>query len=161
MVNPTDIFAALAGTYTLLNTSSTLNGTAVPDLAYGEAPIGLITYTAAGYMSATLAATEPDLRPANLTFPFQASDPDSLWALVGKHSLAYAGPFRVSDAIPANETHGQIFHGPLVVANVPAWVGSSQRRNYSVIDEGGERYLRIESRRDAGNEGVLWWRKVA
>ncbi|PVH94647.1 hypothetical protein DM02DRAFT_539043, partial [Periconia macrospinosa] len=150
--------------------NSTFNGTPVPDRAYGEAPIGLLTYTASGYMSATLAATEPNLRPSNLSFPFSPSDPDSLWSLVGKHTLAYAGPFSVSDAIEADEVHGQIFHGPLVVANVPAWVGSRQVRNYTIFrgvaaggkgGEGNETLVRIDSRRDGGNEGVLWWKKVA
>lgn len=112
-------------------------------------------------MSATLAATEPELRPENLTFPFNPEDPDELWALVGKHSLAYAGPITLSDAIPANETHGQVFHGPLIVSNIPAWVGTSQRRNYTIIKENNDTLLHIQSRRDGGNTGELWWRKLA
>jgi hypothetical protein len=110
-------------------------------------------------MSATITATEPYLRP-NLTFPFQTSDLDSDWALVGKHSIGYAGPFRVNTALPANKTSGQIFHGPLTVANVPTWVNTEQRRNYTVVEEGGSKYLRIGSERGGGYRGVLWWKRV-
>lgn len=110
-------------------------------------------------MSATIAATEPAFRP-NLTFPYQDSDLDSDWALVGKHSIGYAGPFRVNDALPANKTQGQLFHGPLVAANVPTWTGTEQKRNYTVIREGRETYLRIGSERGGGFRGVLWWKRV-
>ncbi|KAI8933868.1 hypothetical protein NX059_009566 [Plenodomus lindquistii] len=157
------IYKAIAGTYTLLNTSSTANFIPVPDRAYGTAPVGILIYTATGFMSATITATEPELRP-NLTFPFNFNDTDADWALVGKHSIGYAGPLRINAALPANETSGQVFHGPLTVANVPTWQGDSQPRNYTVIDqeEEGEmvRYLRIGSDRGNGNRGVLWWKRI-
>jgi hypothetical protein len=110
-------------------------------------------------MSATITATEPEFRP-NLTFPFQVTDKDSDWALVGKHSIGYAGPFSVNEELPANATQGQVFHGPLVTANVPTWVGQKHRRNYTVVEEGGETYLRIGSERGGGYRGVLWWKRV-
>ncbi|KZM20237.1 uncharacterized protein EKO05_0003683 [Ascochyta rabiei] len=154
-----DIVATLAGTYTLVNTSSTLNDVPVPDAAYGAAPVGILTYSKSGYMSATITATEPQLQP-NLTFPFQASDLDSDWALIGKHSIGYAGPFRVNEALPANKTSGQVFHGPLVVANVPTWVGTEQKRNYTVVREGRDTLLRIGSERGGGHKGVLWWKRI-
>ncbi|KAH3911465.1 hypothetical protein HBI56_103630 [Parastagonospora nodorum] len=157
----TEILGALAGTYTLINTTSALNGVSIPDAAYGTAPIGILIYTSTGWMSATITATEPELRPPQLIFPFQANDTDADWALVGKHSIGYAGPLRLSDAIPANLTHGQVFHGPLTVANVPSWKGQNQRRNFTVIEEGGETLLRIGSERGGGYTGVLWWRRVA
>lgn len=84
-VKPQDIIAALAGTYTLVNTSrpephclfisstkpsSTLYGVPVPDAAYSSAPLGILTYSRSGHMSATITATEPQLRP-DLTIPFQ------------------------------------------------------------------------------------------
>jgi hypothetical protein len=49
---------------------STFNGKPVPDRAYGENPVGIITYSKSGYMSATITATEPEYRPENLRFPF-------------------------------------------------------------------------------------------
>lgn len=129
----------------------------IPDAAYGEAPTGIITYSRSGYMSATISATEPELRPQNLTFPFTPDQSESDWALVGKHSIGYAGPFSISDAIPATPERGQIFHGPLVAANVPRWVGSRQVRNYTIVHQGNETYLNIQSRRDGGFTGELWW----
>jgi hypothetical protein len=114
-------------------------------------------------MSATITATEPWLRP-NLTFPYQVNDTDADWALVGKHSIGYAGPLRISDAIPANETNGQVFHGPLTVANVPTWVNTSQRRNYTIYEREEEgniaKYLLIGSERGGGYCGVLWWKRL-
>jgi hypothetical protein len=143
-----------------LSLSSAHNGIPIPDLAYGSAPTGILIYTSTGWMSATITATEPSLRPSNLTFPFLPNDTDADWALVGKHSIGYAGPLRLSDAIPASETNGQVFHGPLSVANVPSWVGQSHRRNYTVVQEGGEVLLRIGSERGGGFTGVLWWKRV-
>lgn len=110
-------------------------------------------------MSATITATEPAFRP-NLTFPYQPNDTDADWAAVGRHSIGYAGPLRLSDAIPASESSGQVFHGPLTVANVPTWVGQSHRRNYTVVEEGGETFLKIGSERGGGFTGVLWWKRV-
>ncbi|CAN9374730.1 unnamed protein product [Alternaria alternata] len=147
VLNDTAILNALAGTYSLVNTSSTLNGVSIPDLPYGEAPVGLLIYTATGFMSATITATEPEFRP-NLTFPYQANDTDADWARVGKH-----------------QHWGQIFHGPLTVANVPTWVGQNHRRNYTVVEVEEEgtivKYLRIGSERGGGYRGVLWWKRLA
>ncbi|KAH7137909.1 Lipocalin-like domain-containing protein [Dendryphion nanum] len=160
MVNASEILSALAGTYFLVNTSSFFQGTPVPDVSYGEAPVGLLTYTASGFMSATITATEPEFRPENLTFPFLPNQTNEDWALVGKHSIGYAGPLRVNDALPANKTHGQVFHGPLIVANVPSMANATQRRNYTVVDRGNATYLRIGSERGGGFTGELWWKKL-
>ncbi|KAF1944618.1 hypothetical protein EJ02DRAFT_340554 [Clathrospora elynae] len=158
-----EILTALAGTYTLVNTSSTLHDLPIPDEPYGAHPVGVLIYTASGYMSATITATEPFLRP-NLTFPYQASDSDADWALVGKHSVGYAGPLRINPDIPASETEGQVFHGPLTVANVPTWVGAEHRRNYTVVEREEEgksvKYLEIGSERGGGYRGILWWKRV-
>ncbi|KAF2128221.1 hypothetical protein P153DRAFT_387176 [Dothidotthia symphoricarpi CBS 119687] len=153
------IVAALAGTYSLVNTSSTLNGISIPDEPYGAHPVGILTYSASGYVSATITATEPEYRPA-LTFPYQPDDTDHDWAQIGKHSIAYAGPFHINEALPASRTDGQLFHGPLVVANVPTWVGVEHKRNYTVVKEGSETYLRIGSERGGGYRGVLWWKRL-
>lgn len=56
----------------------------VVDRAYGAAPVGVLTYTTEGYMSANIMATEPEFRPPGLTFPFQDNQSDADWALVGK-----------------------------------------------------------------------------
>ncbi|KAH6878740.1 Lipocalin-like domain-containing protein [Alternaria rosae] len=157
------IFKALSGTYSLVNTSSSRNGEPIPDLPYGKAPVGLLIYTESGFMSATITATEPEFRP-NLTFPYQPNDSDADWALVGKHSIGYAGPYSVNEELPATETEGQIFHGPLTVANVPTWEGQKGKRNYTIVEveENGEevKYLKIGSERGNGYRGILWWKKV-
>lgn len=137
------IYSALAGTYSLINTTSARDGEPIPDEAYGEQPVGIITYSKSGWMSATITASEPELRP-NLTFPFLPEHDDADWALVGKHSIGYAGPFTISRDIAANTTHGQIFHGPLTVANVPTWVNSLQRRNYTVYSTPEGKLLHIQ-----------------
>lgn len=74
--------------------------------------------------------------------------------------LCYAGPLSVSDAIPASNVSGQVIHGPLDVATIPAWVGTSQLRNYTVFEDAdGETLLRITSPRPTGTAN-LWWRKL-
>lgn len=153
------ILEAIAGTYSLINTTSALNGEPIPDEAYGEHPVGIITYSKSGWMSATITATEPELRP-NLTFPFQPEDAETDWALVGKHSIGYAGPVTISRDIPATPIRGQIFHGPLTVANVPSWVNTLQRRNYTIHNTAEGKLLNIQSVRGGGYTGELWWRKV-
>ncbi|KAL8369501.1 hypothetical protein RB595_000023 [Gaeumannomyces hyphopodioides] len=153
-----NIMNVLAGTYMLLNTSTTQNGVSVPDEAYGSNPSGILVYTKSGFVTATITSTDPEDRPSGLTFPPQAGQSDADWATVARHLIAYAGPVTVSDAIPATNESGQIFHGPLTVAHVPSWVGQMHRRNYTLFE--GGRLLKIGSKRDGGNEGTLWWRKM-
>jgi len=161
---PESILAALAGTYSLVNTSSTFNNVPVPETVYGQHPVGLLTYTAAGYMSATITATEPEFRP-RVSFPYKANETDTDWATIGRHSIGYAGALTVNTELPANLTSGQVFHGPLVVSNVPTMVGNKERRNYTVVERTEEgqvvRYLRIGSERGDGHRGLLWWKKIA
>ena len=94
------------------------------------------------------------------TFPLPTRD-----LLLRPHSsqpslLCYAGPLSVSDTIPASDTSGQVIHGPLDVATIPAWVGTSQARNYTVFeDDDGKTLLRITSPRPTGTAN-LWWRKL-
>ncbi|KAL0944745.1 uncharacterized protein CTRU02_202632 [Colletotrichum truncatum] len=77
MVNATEIIAALAGTYALLNTSATNNGVPVPDRVYGDNPVGILTYSKSGYMSATITSTDAEDRPEGLTFPFEDGQSDT------------------------------------------------------------------------------------
>lgn len=84
--------------------------------------------------------------------------------MVGKHSIGYAGPFRLNSAIPATVTAGQVFHGPLTVANVPTMVGQEHKRNYTIIARKEEsktvKYLKIGSERGGGYKGELWWKRL-
>ncbi|CCF38710.1 hypothetical protein CH063_09735 [Colletotrichum higginsianum] len=157
-MQPTEIIAILAGTYQLLNTSATRDGVPVEDRTYGSNPVGILSYSKSGYMSATITSTDPEHRPANLTFPFQDGQSDADWAQIGKHSIGYAGPFSLTDAIEATATSGQLVHGPLTVANVPTMVGVRQVRNYTTFENGN--LLRISSQRDGSNRGELWWKRL-
>ncbi|KAL2073307.1 hypothetical protein VTL71DRAFT_10631 [Oculimacula yallundae] len=157
-MQPTQILAILAGTYSLMNTSAWLDEVPVPDAVYGSNPVGILTYSKSGYMSATLTSTDLEDRPESLTFPFRDGQTDEDWAKVGRHSIGYAGPLQISTAIPATSTHGQVIHGPLIVANVPSMAGASHVRNYTLFEDG--KILLIASQRDARNRGELWWRRV-
>ncbi|KAI6258699.1 hypothetical protein MCOR19_004932 [Pyricularia oryzae] len=148
------IIQAIAGTWTLLNTTTTRNGVLVENV-YGISPVGILLYTVDGYMSATITSTHPQDRPAALSFPPRADQSDSDWATIAKRSISYAGPFVINDQVPTTETSGQIFHGPLTVANVPSWIGTKQVRNYTLYENG--RLLFITSKREDGSEGQLWW----
>ncbi|KAH8586280.1 Lipocalin-like domain-containing protein [Bisporella sp. PMI_857] len=115
--------STFAGTWTLLNQTTIINGT-LSDMinGTGDKPIGRIIYTATGYMSANIMTSNHTQRPPNLRYPSNAaSESDADWALVGKHTLAYAGPFYVNETGWEEEGKGQLIHGPLTVANVPSW----------------------------------------
>ncbi|KAK2054628.1 hypothetical protein LY76DRAFT_551834 [Colletotrichum caudatum] len=157
-MQPTEIIAILAGTYQLLNTSATRDGVPVEDRTYGSNPVGILSYSKSGYMSATITSTDPADRPANLTFPYQDGQSEAAWAAIGRHSIGYAGPVSITDAVEATATSGQLVHGPLTVANVPSMVGNRQIRNYTTFEDG--KLLRISSQREGGNRGELWWKRL-
>lgn len=114
-------------------------------------------------MSAALASTDPADRPKNLTWPFRPQQGDRDWALVGKHAIAYMGPFRLNESVPLVETEGagvkgEVVHGPLEMATLPGFVGTYQRRAFEVSD-GGE-LLHLHSDLGNGTRLGLWWEKV-
>lgn len=152
-------------------THRTQNGTPILDPGYGANPVGLILYHPTHYMSATLASTTPEDRPADLAWPFRAGQSDADWALVGKHSLAYAGPFSFNESVPveavAGGVTGQVVHGPLEVATLPSHVGSAQRRDFSLVfGEGGREgkgvgaLLNLRADNGGGIAVSLWWERV-
>ncbi|KAI6358120.1 hypothetical protein MCOR25_007437 [Pyricularia grisea] len=150
-----NVAEAVAGTCMLLSSNSTRNGVLIKEDVYGIRPVGILIYTLDGFMSATITSTHPQDTPAALSFPPQADQSDHDWATVAKHSISYAGPFVINDQMPATETSGQVFHGPLTVANIPSWIGTKQARNYTLYENG--RLLFITSRREDGSVGQLWW----
>lgn len=104
-------------------------------------------------------ATNPEFRPGNLTFPFEKSQSEDDWALVGKHTLSYAGPYTFTD--DSTNVSGTLVHGPLKVANVPSWVGTYQKRNYTIFHgQGNALVIRLYSQRYDGSVGELWWQKM-
>ncbi|CAI6230374.1 unnamed protein product [Periconia digitata] len=156
MVFPKDIADVLVGVWVLLNQTRTdLNGVPKEVIPY----LGLITYHADGYMSANLASTEPQKRPANLTYPAEDGQSDSDWALVGRNTLAYAGNCSVEPW--STTTNGTLIHGPLLVADVPSWQGTNQTRNYQVTQEGEKTVLRLWIHREGSDTiGNLYWAKI-
>lgn len=150
-----------AGAFTLLNITRTQNGMMIQDSTYGENPAGVITYTQTGFMSAVLQTTDPSLRPLDLTLPAEDNQTDAEWAEVGRHTLAYAGPFHFNENLTSTEDfrHGQIIHGPLLTSTLPRFVGSLQRRNFSFSEDGT--YLNLIG--DLGNGVIdnLWWKRLS
>lgn len=179
MVLPKAIAGVIAGSWLLLNNtpyvafsshliphliipSTDLNGDPLPgDPVLGRAPVGLLIYDAKGYMSANLASTDPEDRPMDLTYPSRPEQPDSEWAIVGRETLAYSGNLSATEDSTAEK--GQLIHGPLSVANVPSWTGTSQLRNYTVYDgpKGKATVLHIYTRNEtSGVIGNLYWEKL-
>lgn len=116
-------------------------------------------------MSTTVASADSGLLPPdlNLTYPSQEGQSDADWAKAGKHTLSYAGPWSVQEAVPgvpATEESGQILHGPLTVAHIPALIGTRQRRNYTIIDTPDEgRFLWI-SQQNGTHKSHIWWKRL-
>lgn len=106
-----------------------------------------------------MAATEPELRPQNVTWPPKKEDAEELWALVGRHALSYAGTFSVTERSP-DETTGQVIHGPLFVCSVPALMGTTLVRNYTLFRRPDGEYLRLNSVTSTGSSEI-WWKKLA
>lgn len=118
-------------------------------------------YSASGFVSATLNSMDAADRPATLTFPFEDTDPDSAWALIGEHTLAYAGPFHISDAVPATNESGQVIHGPLISSTIPSFVGGNQVRNYSFAENFTLLNLQSTAEGRGGLQYSLWWTRLA
>lgn len=124
----------------------------------GANPAGLLMYTTGGYMSASIMATEPAWRPYNVSWPTREGDSnlDSDWAMIGRHTLSYAGNYSVN---AWNATHGNITHGPLLYAYLPNLVEGRQERNYTILDGGNVLYVNAVNKKD-GSVGSLYWRRA-
>jgi hypothetical protein len=127
---------------------------------WGAAPVGLLTYTRYGFMSANMAATDADWRPPNIAWPPKATDSDVDWSKVGKYAMSYAGYFSVNQSVPATKSMGQLLHGPMVAASVPAMVGATQRRNYVVYEREDGVYLKVSVPSETAITEI-WWKRVA
>ncbi|KAK4165471.1 hypothetical protein QBC43DRAFT_287640 [Cladorrhinum sp. PSN259] len=161
------IIKALAGTYALVNLTNSRNGIPDPAPEPGRWK-GLLIYTSTGRMSVSMTSyTLADLpnNGAGMTWP----PPDDLsldpgWTIVGKHVLAYGGPFSVDPAYPATKESGGVIHGPLDIMSAPELIGTIQRRNYTVVREKGKDggvYVNLHFEIPArGLASVLWWKKI-
>ncbi|KAF2821032.1 hypothetical protein CC86DRAFT_470819 [Ophiobolus disseminans] len=159
MVLPKHIAAVLGGTWQHLNSTRVdFNGTALAPGPLGLSPIGLLTYNPDGYMSAHMVSSDPGHIP-----PVRDPEPPTYedFALVGEHSLVYAGELHVAWE-NSTATSGRLTHGPLKMASLASWIETSQPRNYEVTlkahETGGRDVLRLWAR-DEGRHTVstIWW----
>jgi hypothetical protein len=123
----------------------------------GTDPEGLLIYHPFGYVSVNLWSTDPGDIPApadNYT--------DAEWALIGHHTLSYAGALQVWEG--SNETTGTLTHGPLVMSSYPKWVVTNQTRNYTVSAKAHEgRDVLMLWSENIENDSVsrLYWARAA
>ncbi|KAI1138603.1 Lipocalin-like domain-containing protein [Hypoxylon sp. FL0543] len=160
MVKPEDVIKAITGTWLYLNVTSYFdNGTIShhEDAGLGRFPVGILTYNANGWMSANFMSSRPEDRPPNIDIETQDVGTDAEWALIGKHTLAYAGPWYVSETTEEVDV-GQITHGPTKVAWVPTWVGKEFQKNYTLYDGAG--VMRFKSRSQEGLIGDMFFRRL-
>ncbi|KAL7625267.1 hypothetical protein AAE478_004483 [Parahypoxylon ruwenzoriense] len=159
MVKPEDVVQAIVGTWLYINrTSWNDDGTVStdPDPGLGKSPVGMLTYDALGYMSANFMSSRPEDRPEGIDTPPTDSQPQAEWALVGKHTLSYAGPWYVSETTDVVEK-GQITHGPTRIAWLPSWVGIELQKNYTLFD-GGET-MRFIAKTADGKRGEMYFER--
>ncbi|KAK8091255.1 hypothetical protein PG994_000760 [Apiospora phragmitis] len=151
---------SVVGTWLLLNISEINDGVPTfPSLTWGAAPEGVIIYTASGWVSAAIVATEARWRPT--AKPHTAAD----LAVIANHSLAYTGPYAVNASYtpPVGEDPklGQVVHGPLVVAEDPSIVGTTFMRGFRLWEEGEVLELVLRSSNASSNtSSTLFWERV-
>ncbi|KAK3332376.1 hypothetical protein B0T19DRAFT_101404 [Cercophora scortea] len=161
-MRPDTVIAALAGTYLIQNSTTLINGTrAVDNFVWGTTLHGIISYTASGYVSALLTTGDARFMPQNLTFPYKDDQPDSEWALVGKHTLAYVGPVRIENTTTnSSRESGTVVHGPLMVCDIPSYVGVELRREYTLVKRREGTWLRLVTINTATTYSELWFQKL-
>lgn len=151
-------FKLFIGAFNLLNITRTQNDAIIADITYGEHPAGVISYTPTGYMSAVLTATDPELRPQELTLPAQTNQSVTEWAEVGEHTLAYSGPFRFSRIDSNDGKKGEVIHGPLLTATLPRFVGSLQKRQFEFSED--NKFLTLIGNLGNGVVDTLVWQRL-
>lgn len=142
----------LVGTWRLVEWTFSVNGQRQRK-PFGGDPVGLLTYTADGHMSATLMRRD---RPRLDTTTLSAA-PAGERALIAAGYVAYAGPYRRNGDTVVHEVEVSLF---------PNWVGGEQVRQIEWVenDEGG-RDLELSTPpepTDGGRTAVnrLRWRRI-
>lgn len=147
-MTPDELSAALVGTWRLVSYEATSVDDGSVVRPFGEDPIGLIIYSADGYMSAQI--TRPD-RPQFDEERLENGRPEEL-AEAARHYLAYSGPFRVPD-------DGTVVH-EVTLSLFPNWMGKAQLRVAKL--EGSVLQLALASPVPIGGKlrtGVLTWER--
>lgn len=153
-----ETFKLFIGAFNLLSITRTQNGAVIADITYGEHPAGVISYTPTGYMAAVLTATDPELRPQELTLPAQSNQSVTDWAEVGEHTLAYSGPFHFSKINSFDSRKGEVIHGPLLTATLPRFVGSLQTRQFEFSED--NKFLTLIGNLGEGVVDTLVWQRL-
>ncbi|KAI6081147.1 Lipocalin-like domain-containing protein [Hypoxylon rubiginosum] len=160
MVKPEDVMKAISGTWLYLNVTTFYdNGTMSheEDPGLGASPTGMLNYNTAGWMSANFMSGRPEDRPGNIDSAALDVGTDAEWALIGKHTISYSGPWRVS--ITTDEVEdGQITHGPTRVAWLPSWLGIELQKNYTLYEDDTMRFI---SRTQDGKIGHMFFTRLA
>ncbi|KAH8699426.1 hypothetical protein GQ44DRAFT_718148 [Phaeosphaeriaceae sp. PMI808] len=122
----------------------------------------MIEYTESGYITVILTAndtTQSEVRPKELTLPAKPGDSDAHWALVGKYSFAFGGPFTLDvHRAYGNDWSGVLTTGPFTTATLPSSIGLSGPSNYSFHEKG--RTLHLLSDLEGGGVRDLWFKKL-
>jgi hypothetical protein len=130
------------------------DGSILPDW-HSPYPSGMIEYTHSGYVMVIITAndtTEAEKRPKELTLPAKPTDSDSRWALVGKYSLAFGGPFNIDEERSILKT------GPFTTATLPSYIGQEHTSNYSFHENGQVLHSVVEL--GGGNHFDNWYKKL-
>ncbi|KAI1376550.1 Lipocalin-like domain-containing protein [Hypoxylon crocopeplum] len=160
MVKPEDVIKAISGSWLYLNKTSFYDNGTISDKedpTLGRNPVGMLTYDSAGYMSANFMSSRTDDRPADIDTAKPEYGSDAEWALIGKHILAYAGPWYVSVTTDDVET-GQITHGPTDIAWLPTWVGIELWKNYTLFEDG--KTMRFISKTQNGLLSDMYFKRL-
>lgn len=106
-------------------------------------------------MSANMASADPEHQ-----VPDKGNLTESDYAMIGRHSLNYAGELHVWNG--SNETVGTLTHGPLIMATRPSFIAKSQTRNYIVSkgnDEGRDVLtLWVRDEKEDAVTNIFWAR---
>ncbi|MFO1415461.1 MAG: lipocalin-like domain-containing protein [Burkholderiales bacterium] len=138
----------LVGTWKLVAMDSRDEATGAQRAPWGSRPLGFLTYTAGGRMSAVLAA--PD---RTVTGTSAGESPDDEQARLFRDSFAYAGTYTVSG-------DGVVHH--VEVASDPTWIGHDQVRTVRLT--GSRLVVSAPPIRTAANPSpramVLTWERI-
>lgn len=109
-------------------------------------------------MAASMATSDPNCLPQNASLPLTAEQS----ALIGTHTLFYAGRVSINESFPSDEHSGQILHGPMTVSSYPFWIGTIQTRDYTAHYHKGKLVsLTFVMLRANGLRIELLWKKLA
>ncbi|KAK1750323.1 hypothetical protein QBC47DRAFT_465072 [Echria macrotheca] len=152
------ILQALAGTYSLLNTTYYKLGNPTTPSSYQTLQKGILVYSPWGYVSANIVSTDPAKRPLNVTAPPNLTGSEHDWALLGQYSLSYSGPLQLDGNSTNTERRGRVLHGPVVVSNIPSLEGGTMPREYLVFEREGDSFLSLSFANNVTRAEILWRR---